>query len=82
MNAACFADLIDRHKIWVVQCRECTRLTLKTCRSLSVSYEMPRKNLQRDQSIQFAIACEIDFTHATGAEEFLDPVIRKLFADE
>src|SRR6185369_3699537 len=82
MYAVGFADFVDRHQVGMIQSGERTCFTLETCRSLTVSYEMPRKDFECDQSIQFAVACEVNLTHATGAEKFFDSVIRKLFADE
>jgi hypothetical protein len=55
---------------------------LETSGSFTVGYEVPWKYFERDESIQFAVACEVNFTHAARAQKFLDLVVCKLFADK
>src|SRR6185436_1422149 len=63
------ADLMDGQDVVMVKGRDGASLLSKAAQSFLISGELGRKQLEGDLAAQLGIFREIDFTHATFAEQ-------------
>ena len=63
------ADLVNVRDVWMIECGGGLRLLLKAAHSILISSNFGRQNLQRDFAMQPHVFRQINFAHATFAEQ-------------
>ena len=83
MNAlpSCFADLVDRADVGMVQRRRGPSFAAEAGQRLRVSGNVFGQELERDEAAKLGVFGLVDHTHPAAAELFDDAVVRDGLAD-
>src|SRR5881397_1191655 len=69
MCACALTDFVDVRDMRMIKCGRGRRLLLEAAHSILISSNCCGQNLQRDFAMQTHILCQINFAHATFAEQ-------------
>src|SRR6185295_5417971 len=72
-KAACFADVVNRDDVWMIQCRGCARLPHETFAAIG-SLARGGENFNRDFAPELEIRGAKDCAHAAATELTIEPV--------
>ena len=83
MNAwpFCFADVVNRADVGMIQCRRRLRLALEARQSLGVLSNFIRQELQGDKALETGVFGLVDDAHPTTTEFFENAVMRDCLFD-
>ena len=83
MNAcpSCFANVVNRADVGMVQRRRRLRLALETRQRLRIARDVVGQELQRDEAVQARVLGLVDHAHAAAAQLLDDAVVRDGLAD-
>ena len=81
INAVLGAELMHGRNVRMVQASEGQSFSAKLLLSSLIGERSGRQNLDGDVAVELLIMRAIDDSHASGADFFLDPVVRQLLAN-
>src|SRR2546423_1915794 len=69
VRAFALADFVDVRDVRMIECGSGSGFLLEAAHSILIRSDCGRKNLQRDLAMQPHVFRQIDFAHATSAEQ-------------